>query len=110
MKIFSLIVLFLLIASLPVAAQQQQGQNQNQSNVIDLTQLGKTYTISARMELPQVKIFDQRIVPDFKAVTAEKSFESELKSEAEVINYEPITSGKVEQIKNINELINKKRF
>jgi hypothetical protein len=89
---------------------QQQQTDQAQPTVIDLTELGKTYTISARMELPQVRMFDRRLTPDFKQVSAEKSFESELSPEVEVIKYEPITSGKVKQIDEIDKLLNKKRF
>ena len=117
MKKIKIILIMLVVFVSALSAQQTQPADTNRttgaqagSNVIDLTQLGKTYTISARMELPQVKIFDKRITPDFKAVTAEKSFESELKTDSEVINYEPITSGKVEPIKDIKALLNKKRF
>ncbi len=90
--------------------QQQQNQAQGEQSVIDLTQLGKTYTISARMELPQVKMFDRRIKPNFKDVTANKSFENELSPQVEQIQFEPITSGKVKPIKNVDRLLKKKRF
>ena len=88
----------------------QEQNNQQTPRVIDLTQLGKTYTISARMELPQVRMFDRRITPNFKQVTAEKSFSSELSPQSEQIQYEPITSGQVKQIDNIETLLRKKRF
>ncbi|MEJ2535803.1 MAG: hypothetical protein P8048_01885 [Calditrichia bacterium] len=88
----------------------QEQSNQQTPRVIDLTQLGKTYTISARMELPQVRMFDRRITPNFKQVTAEKSFSSELSPQSEQIQYEPITSGQVKQIDNIETLLRKKRF
>lgn len=88
----------------------QEQSNQQGKTVIDLTKLGKTYTISARMELPQVRMFDRRIAPNFKQVTAEKSFSNELSPQAEEIKYEPITSGQVKQIENIDALLKKKRF
>jgi len=105
--IFLTIFIFLLSFSLGVTQDQPE---QTEPTVIDLTKLGKTYTISARMELPQVRMFDRRITPDFKQVSADKSFESELSPEVEVIKYEPITSGKVKQIDKIDELLEKKRF
>ncbi len=86
-----------------------QAQNSSQKpEVIDLTT--KSYTISARMELPRVKIFDKRIIPNFKEVSVEKSFISELSTESENIQFEPITSGKVKPIPNIEALLKKKRF
>jgi hypothetical protein len=106
----TIIIIFfsiLLYASFGFAQEQP---NQNQPQIIDLTELGKTYTISARMELPQVRMFDRRITPDFKQVSAEKSFSSELSPQAEGIKYEPITSGKVKPIENLDALLKKKRF
>jgi hypothetical protein len=113
----------------PVFSQDQQTDQQNQQNqgtqaqqaeqpqqtaggktVIDLTKLGKTYTISARMELPQVRIFEKRVTPDFEEVSADKSFENELAADREEVQYEPITSGRVDRINNMEELLNKKRF
>ena len=104
-----LIGIFIILLFCGMLFSQDQGGQQDRT-VIDLTQLGKTYTISARMELPQVRMFDKRINPNFKQVTAEKSFENELSPEAEQVRYEPITSGKVNQIKNIEVLLKKKRF
>lgn len=105
--IFLALFIFLLSFNLGIT-QDQPGQAE--PTVIDLTKLGKTYTISARMELPQVRMFDRRITPDFKQVSADKSFESELSPQVEVIKYEPITSGRVKQIDKIDELLKKKRF
>ncbi len=105
-------ILVVLLLSLSLFAQGQ-GQTQSQApqrTLIDLTKLGKTYTISARVELPQVKMFDRRIKPNFEDVTADKSFENELSSQAERIEFEPITSGRVQPVVNIEALLNKKRF
>ncbi len=88
----------------------QQPAGQQEPTVIDLTKLGKTYTISARMELPQVRMFDKRLTPDFKQLSAEKSFANELSPQAEEIRYEPITSGKVKPVDNVESLLKKKRF
>ncbi len=105
--------------SLCSAQAQQSNEQQTQADtvqqtegntVIDLTKLGKTYNISARMELPQVKMFDRRITPDFKEVTADKSFSDELSTGAEEVQFEPITSGKVAPIPDIEALLKKKRF
>jgi len=87
-----------------------QEQPASQPTVIDLTELGKTYTISARMELPQVRMFDKRLNPDFKQLSAEKSFSAELSPQAEETKYEPISSGRVKPIENVDDLIKKKRF
>jgi hypothetical protein len=105
-----LLIIFLLQISFGQQQENQQPANQNQPTVIDLTQLGKTYTISARMELPQVRMFEKRLNPDFKKLSAEKSFSEELSPQAEGIKYEPITSGKVNNIDNIEALLKKKRF
>jgi hypothetical protein len=105
-------ILFLFLACILLVqfGFSQEQSDQKSPTVIDLTKLGKTYTISARMELPQVRMFDRRIAPNFKQVTAEKSFSSELSPQSEQIQYEPITSGQVKQIDNIDALLRKKRF
>ena len=105
-----LLIILLLQLSYSQEQQNQQPANQGEPTVIDLTQLGKTYTISARMELPQVRMFEKRLNPDFKKLSAEKSFSEELSPEAEGIKYEPITSGKVKNIENVEALLKKKRF
>jgi hypothetical protein len=105
MKLGSIIILLVFYGML--FSQQPSSE---QPTVIDLTQLGKTYTISARMELPQVRMFDKRLNPDFKQLSAEKSFANDLSPQAEEIKYEPITSGKVKPIDNIEDLLKKKRF
>lgn len=105
-----IIFLFTVFLVQIALAQQTPPAGQGGNKVIDLTKLGKTYTISARMELPQVKIFSKRITPNFKEVNAEKSFANELSVEAEQIKFEPITSGRVQPIPNIEKLLKKKRF
>lgn len=113
MKIVSLILMMCVVLTYSVYSQEEANPaqtGQDQPTVIDLTQMGKTYTFSARMELPQVRMFDKRINPDFKQLSAEKSFSVELSPQAEEIRYEPITSGKVKPIENIESLLKKKRF
>ncbi|MFZ0390526.1 MAG: hypothetical protein WAN36_08695 [Calditrichia bacterium] len=114
-----LILFFLLCLTVPVFSQQAQQQPDTtvqsaeipaERTIIDLTQMGKTYSISARMEMPQVKIFDRRKKPDFQDVTAEKSFLNELTGGADQIRYEPVTSGQVPAIDDVETLLNKKRF
>ncbi|NOX36178.1 MAG: hypothetical protein GXO78_01455 [Calditrichaeota bacterium] len=104
-----MIFMILALAAVILAQQNappQQGAQGNQPGVI---QLGPVQ-IEARIELPQVQILDKRIEPEFEEVRAEKSFALELRSEVEAIRFVPVTSGKVEPIKNINALLNKKRF
>ncbi len=99
-------IILLVCAGMAFSQQQPTAQ----PTVIDLTELGKTYTISARMELPQVRMFDKRLNPDFKQLSAEKSFAAELSPQAEETKYEPISSGRVKPIENVDDLIKKKRF
>ena len=109
-QLFLVIAVFLFSVS-ALAQSQTSAQGQNQENppaVIDLTE--RAITISARMELPQVKMFSRRLKPDFKEITMEKSFVNELSTQAEEIQFRSITSGKVRPIKNLEALLNKKRF
>jgi len=108
--IFIFLVCLLVQSGLTQSQEPATPSSGETPAVIDLTQLGKTYTISARMELPQVRIFDKRLSPDFKEVRAEKSFANELTPQAEQIQFEPITSGRVEPISNVEALLKKKRF
>lgn len=111
MNKFILLVVFFLGTTLSFAQSAgQSGTSAQQPEVIDLTKLGKTYKISARVELPQVKMFSRRLKPDLKEVSADKSFASELSAQAEEIQFKPITSGKVMPIPDIEALLKKKRF
>ncbi len=107
--LFFLIVMLFWESVLAQPQTNNQRQNQGQTPaVIDLTE--RAITISARMELPRVKMFSRRLKPDFKEITMEKSFVNELSTQAEEIQFRPITSGKVKPIKNLEALLNKKRF
>jgi hypothetical protein len=103
---FFLFLFLMSSLSLFAQAQQQQGTSQQQDQVLDLGEI----KIDARVELPQVQILDKRLEPDFEDIKTEKSFQSELSSASELLKFTAITSGKVKPIKNINELLNKKRF
>lgn len=85
-------------------AQQRQGQSSD--GVIELEAL----ILDARVELPQVQILDKRKKSDFDEVKVEKSFKSELSGKTEELKFTPNTSGKIQPIKNIDVLLNKKRF
>lgn len=89
-------------------AQEGQGAQQGQSSdgVIELEAL----ILDARVELPQVQILDKRKKSDFDEVKVEKSFRSELSGKNEELKFTPNTSGKIQPIKNIDVLLNKKRF
>ncbi len=83
------------------------GQQGNQTgNVVNIGPI----KLDVRIELPQVHILDKRIAPEFEDVKAEKRFDAEINSKAEYIKFEPITSMKVKPIKNVEALLNKKRF
>ena len=108
-KISKFFLFLFLISSLSLFAQdpqQQQGTSQQQDQVLDLGEI----KIDARVELPQVQILDKRLEPDFEDIKTDKSFQSELSSASEQLKFTAITSGKVKSIKNINELLSKKRF
>lgn len=102
------ILCVIMIISFKISAQENQGAQSTtqQGQVLDLGEI----RIDARVELPQVQIFDRRITPAFDDVRAEKSFKEELSAKAEAISFEAITSGKIEKINNINSLLNKNRF
>ncbi len=92
-----------------MAQQNSPPQQRAAEGPPGVIQLGPVQ-IEARIELPQVQILDKRIEPEFEEVQAEKSFALELRSETEAVRFLPVTSGKVKPIKNINALLNKKRF
>ncbi len=82
------------------------GQQGNQGNVVNIGPI----KLDVRIELPQVQILDKRLAPKFEEVKAEKRFDTEINSKSEYLKFEPITSMKVKPIKNIEALLNKKRF
>ncbi len=84
----------------------QQGNQQAGNKVVNIGPI----KLDVRIELPQVQILDKRIAPDFKDVKAEKRFESEINNKSEYIKFKPITSMRVKPIKNVEALLNKKRF
>ena len=105
-KLFVTLFITLLSVSLYAQSSNESPQTNQQSDIIDLGDI----KIDARVELPQVQIIDKRIEPDFEDVRAQKSYSSELSGRSERMKFQAITSGKVETVKNINTLLNKKRF
>lgn len=101
-------VCFLLLVAVILGWSQQNPPQQSAARG-KVIELGKI-KIDARIELPQVQIIDKRMPPKFKEVKAEKDFGVELAGGLEGFRFKAITSGKVEQIKNIKELLNRKRF
>jgi hypothetical protein len=87
-------------------AQPQDSGNQQQVQVIDI----EAQILDARVELPQVQILDKRKKSNFDEVNVEKSFSSELSGKTEKLEFTPNTSGKIRPIKNVDGLLNKKRF
>ena len=64
MRIVSILLMMCVLLTYSAFSQEETSPaqtGQDQPTVIDLTQMGKTYTFSARMELPQVRMFDKRI-------------------------------------------------
>lgn len=103
------VVFVSLVLSGTMAFGQQQGQNQNNAQGNEVIQI-EAQILDSRAELPQVQILDKRKVSDFDEVKVEKSFRSELSGETEELDFKPVTSGKIKPIRNIKELVNKKRF
>lgn len=107
-KIIHLVLLLILGSLLNLSAQDtpQQSAPQKRDQVLDLGEI----KIDARVELPQVQILNKRLQPDFEDIKAEKSFQSELSGASEQMKFTAITSGKVRPIKDVDALLNKKRF
>lgn len=106
-NILASMTLIAILGSAGLFAQSDSPKQQApQKEVIDLGAI----KIDARVELPQVQIVDTRIEPDFENVRAEKSFMTELSGKTEQLKFEAITSGQIKTIKNVNTLLNKKRF
>lgn len=107
-KIINLLLLLALFCSLNLLAQDtpQPRAAQQRDQVLDLGEI----KIDARVELPQVQILDKRLQPDFEDIEAEKSFQAELGGASEQLKFTAITGGKVRPIKDIETLLNKKRF
>jgi len=103
-KIFCLFFWLMLGAGMTAFAQAQQGQGNDK--VIEI----EAQILDARVELPQVQILDKRKKSNFDEVKVEKSFKSELSGKTEELKFTPNTSGKIKPIKNIDVLLNKKRF
>lgn len=104
-KIFLYLSLICVLNLYAQDAPQPQSTGQR-DQVIDLGEI----RIDARVELPQVQILDKRIEPNFEDVRAEKSFQEELHGPSEQLIFNAITSGKIQPIRDINVLLNKKRF
>ncbi len=107
------IVVLLLGASSLFAQEPQEPedppQRQRATNPQQVIQL-EAQIVDTRVELPQVQILDKRKKTDFDEVKVEKSFTSELSSKSEELKFTPNTSGKIKSIKDIQSLLNKKRF
>ena len=94
------------ITLINIGFAQQGNQQQAGGKVINIGPI----KLDVRVELPQVQIMDRRIPPDFEDVKAEKRFENEIVDHREYVKFKPITSMKVKPIKNVQALLNKKRF
>ncbi len=105
-RILLLCLFFLIGGTLGLFAQQEQEREVNEDQVIQI----EAQILDTRAELPQVQILDKRKVSEFDEVKVEKSFKSELSGKSEEIEFKPITSGRIKPIRNIEELLNKKRF
>ena len=93
-------------AALAQGDPQPRPQQQGEPEVIDI----EAQFLDTRVELPQVQILDKRKQAKFDEVKVEKSFSSELSGKNEELKFVPNTSGKIKPIKNIDVLLNKKRF
>ncbi len=87
-------------------AQQQPVPRNQQPEVIDI----EARVINARAELPQVQILDKRKQVEFDEVKVEKKFTSELSGKTEKVKFVSPKKDEISPIKNIDVLLNKKRF
>lgn len=108
MKITSILYVTILLISVSSMAvfSQEQAKKQSDQGVIEI----EAQRLDVRMELPQVQILDKRKSSQFNEVKVEKSFQSELSGKTEELKFKPNTTKKVSQIKNIEELLKKRRF
>ena len=106
MRMLVLIISLLIGTSLQVFGQSPQQQQSNDVQVIDI----EAQILDSRVELPQVQVLDKRKKIKFDEVKVERSFRAELSGKTEEFQFTPKTSDKIKPIKNIEELLNKKRF
>ncbi len=99
-------ILLISVFSIAVYSQEQEQKQGNKGGVIEI----EAQRLDVRMELPQVQILDKRKSSQFNEVKVEKSFQSELSGKTEELKFKPNTTKKVSQIKNIEELLKKRRF
>lgn len=99
-------VLLFLLGGLLHAQQQQPAPRNQQPEVIDI----EARIINARAELPQVQILDKRKQVEFDEVKVEKKFTSELSGKTEQVKFVSPKKDEIKPIKNIDILLNKKRF
>lgn len=105
-KILCLLIWLALGVSMAALAQAPAQPGKSGAQVIEI----EAQILDARVELPQVQILDKRKKSNFDEVKVEKSFKSELSGQTEELKFTPNTSGKIRAIKNVDVLLNKKRF
>ena len=100
------ILLFIIMGSNVLFAQQRRSPQNQQPEVIEI----EARIIDARAELPQVQILDKRKQVEFDEVKVEKSFKSELSGKTEEVKFVARQRRTVKMIKDMDALLNKKRF
>ncbi len=101
-----LVGVFIFLLGGMLQAQQQPAPRNQQPEVIDI----EARVINARAELPQVQILDKRKQVKFDEVKVEKKFTSELSGKTEQVKFVSPKKDEITPIKNIDVLLNKKRF
>lgn len=97
-----LFILFMFILHLSVSRVQAQDTT---ATIIDLQEA----QFKIPVEAPQVKLFTDRIKPEFDDVHLEKSFKKEILGSGERFILEPINKAEKKERVDISKLLNRKR-
>lgn len=103
-------ILLFFMLTITILLNNIYSQNTAQQGQPGVVEIERAIKIEARIELPQVQIIDKRITPEFEEIRVEKNFNLELSGKMESISFEPVTSGRVLPITNMDKLLSKKRF
>lgn len=97
-----LFIIFIIIINISVGQAQATDSSEV---IIDLEEA----QFKIPVEAPQVKLFTDRIKPEFDDVHLEKSFKKEILGSGERFILDPINKAEKKEIMDISKLLNRKR-
>ena len=104
--VFVLMIMFFgTLFTHPLLAQNADSTRTGDQQIVEL---GAT-EIKIAIEAPQVKLFTNRIKPEFDEVNLDKSFQQELIGQGEQFKFEKKAKSKKPEIIDISKLISKLR-